>query len=231
VPEYDRIEYHGLKFDCRVGTSDEKSVNEVVLRRGYKRRDFTVEEHETWIDLGANIGAFTVWAASLGARVVAYEPDPESVAMIKHNVKLNGLGRRVVIVQAAVTADDRASATLHRNTARGNVWRNSIERSWRGGEDITVPCANVAELWTPNANIKMDIEGTEMAILENYGTIAVNKLAFEWSFDVDPSIPRFQAVIATLKGRYDSVHYGGFDESYDEWQPSWFPPCRVVWCQ
>lgn len=230
----ERIEYKGLKFDVRTGTSDEKAVKEVVLRRGYARRDFLPGAGEKWVDLGANIGAFTIWAAAMGAAVDAYEPDPDSCEMIEHNLRLNRDVldiRSVTVTQAAVVGDDRKKATLHRNTARGNVWRNSIEREWRGGTEIEVPCLKVAKIWKPKANIKMDIEGSEMAILETVGRkIAVNRLVFEWSFDVDNSLPRFEKVIDRLEAMYENVKYGGYQEGYTEWQPEWFPPCRTVFC-
>jgi FkbM family methyltransferase len=227
----ERIEYHGLKFDVRVGTSDEKSINEVILRRGYRRKDFEPAEDQEWLDLGANIGAFSIWARSLGAQVTAYEPDPESCEMIEHNLRLNGMHRDVEINQVAVTGHkNRKKAILHQNTARGNVWRNSIEREWRGGTNITVPCLDVRRIWRPDRYIKMDIEGSEMLILETIGSeVAVAGLVFEWSFDVDTSLSRFRRVMANLDTLYGTVAPATIPEG-DHWLPEWFPPCRVVWC-
>jgi FkbM family methyltransferase len=230
--KFERIEYHGLKFDCRPGTSDEKAVKEVVLRKGYARTrvGFVPGEGERWVDLGGNIGAFSVWAASLGATVDCYEPDPDSCEMIDHNIRLNGLEDMVTLHHKAVVGDDRKKATLHRNTARGNVWRNSIERPWRGGTDIEVSCISIDKIWKKNRYIKMDIEGSEMAILEGIGSeVVVKGLVFEWSFDVDPSLPRFRAVIERLEGLYSQVLNGASPEG-DVWKPEWFPPCRTVWC-
>ena len=57
------------------------------------------------------------------------------------------------------------------------------------------------------------------------------RMVFEWSFDIDASIPRFRAVAAKLLGHYGSVVYGKFDEAQPKWRGEWFPPCRTVWCQ
>jgi FkbM family methyltransferase len=233
MTRYDRIEYHGLKFDCRPGTSDEKSVKEVVLRNGYARRDFKPQSGEHWIDLGCNIGAFSVWAASKGAIVTAYEPDPESCEMIEHNLRINGITHesgRVRVHQKAVVGDDRKKATLHQNVARGNVWRNSIEREWRGESTVEVPCISIDKIWKPNRFIKMDIEGSEMAILEGIGSqIKTRGLVFEWSFDVDNSLDRFRKVIANLESLYSRVTNGTVPEG-DIWEAAWFPPCKTVFC-
>lgn len=227
----ERIEYKGLKFDVRPGTSDEKSIKEVVIRRGYARRGFEPREGQTWVDLGGNIGAFSVWAAKKGANVRCYEPDPDSCEMIDHNLRLNGLTGQVVVKQVAVVNDDRQKATLHRNVARGNVWRNSIERSWRGETTIEVPCMNVRRLWKPNRFVKMDVEGSEMAILEGVGTeVAVKGLVFEWSFDVDPDLERYRRVMRDLMLMYDEVQNCSMFAGHDVWPSEWFPPCKTIWC-
>jgi FkbM family methyltransferase len=230
--KFERIEYRNLKFDCRPGTSDEKSVKEVVMRRGYARRGFPLPgPGQVWNDLGANIGAFSVWAASLGASVRCYEPDPASCEMVERNLHINGLTDRVVIKQVAVVADGRKKAVLHQNVARGNVWRNSIERGWRGETAIEVPCYDVRKLWTPKRYTKMDVEGSEMAILESVGVeVALQALVFEWSFDVDTSLVRYRSVISDLKLLYDNVGNATVPDDHDTWQPEWFPPCRTIFC-
>lgn len=58
------------------------------------------------VDIGANVGAFAVWAAKAGARQVwAYEPDPANLEALTRNVTLNGLDR-VVICALGVSGSD-----------------------------------------------------------------------------------------------------------------------------
>jgi FkbM family methyltransferase len=226
-----RLSMDGLLFDCRPDTSDEKAVREVVQRRGYARRDFRPRDGERWIDIGANIGAFAVWAASFGATVQAIEPDPESAELARRNVELNGLSRFVTVHTMAITADEEnGTATLHRNTAKGNVWRNSLVKEWRGGDSILTPTAPARELWQPDVHVKLDAEGSEMPILELLAGQRVRRLVFEWSFDIDPSLERFDAVISVLRTVYPRVRFGKIQSGHALWQPEWFPPCRTVWC-
>lgn len=240
----DRVEFRGLEFDVRPDTSDIKAIREVVERRSYGRYSFVPAEEEFWIDLGANVGAFSVWAASQhpSIHIHAYEPDPVMCDLIEHNLKLNKLNKQVDVFNSAIVADNRTSVTLHCNTARGNVWRNSIERSWQGGEDIEVRAFHIREVLrsAPDGSyVKMDIEGTEMPLLEKLfmSSPAALKLAkakirgivFEWSFDVDNSIPRFKNVCDALGEVYEVVNNTKVKDGFDEWQPSWQPPCRMVW--
>jgi FkbM family methyltransferase len=227
----DRVVCDGLAFDCRPGTSDAKAVREVVARRGYARRGFAPRDGEQWIDIGANVGAFSVWAAASGAKVIAFEPDTESAELARHNVALNGLSRYVSVLESALTADDKpGTATFYRNTANGNVWRNSLYKQWRGGDSITVETWPVAEYWQPAFHVKLDAEGAEMPILERYAEQRVKRLVFEWSFDIDPSLDRFNRVITKLRRTYGQVRFSKIAGGHREWQASWFPPCRTVWC-
>lgn len=226
-----RVETDGLIFDCRPGTSDEKAVREVVTKRGYARRGFQPRDGELWLDVGANIGAFSVWAAALGSKVFAFEPDPASAELAMHNVELNGLGRYVTMHPWALTAeDDVGRATLHCNTARGNVWRNSLVKTWQGGTDLEVPTAPIHDWWQPGVHVKLDAEGSEMPILERYAEQRTARLVFEWSFDIDPDLDRFNRVIAKLRRTYGQVRFSKIAGGHREWQASWFPPCRTVWC-
>lgn len=61
---------------------------------------------DVFVDVGANIGYFSVLAASVvgeqGA-VFAFEPDPENFRLLQHNIALNGLQHCITPVQAALS--------------------------------------------------------------------------------------------------------------------------------
>ena len=220
-----------LSFILRDGTSDFKAVKEVVINNSYRRRGFVVEPGETWLDIGANCGAFCVWAASFGANVIAFEPDPDNAHMAQMNIDNNGMSRKVTLKRVGLTESDEPKVfKLFRNTANGNLWRNSLYKEWRGGESIPVNTEPAGKYWNENYCVKLDAEGVEMPILERYAETKVKKLVFEWSFDIDPSIERFESIIKRLKSTYSNVTYAGYKPGYKNWQPSWFPACRTVWC-
>ena len=54
------------------------------------------------LDVGANIGIYTLLAAKRGARVIAIEADPRNVEKLRHHVHLNGFDDRVTILPIAV---------------------------------------------------------------------------------------------------------------------------------
>jgi FkbM family methyltransferase len=229
--ELQTIKVGALLFTIRKGTSDFKAIKEVVIDKSYQRRGFVPQAGETWIDVGANCGAFAVWAAALGANVIAFEPDPDNASIARTNIETNRLNRLAVVHDTGLTADEgTGEAALHRNTANGNLWRNSLFKKWQGGEAIKVKTEPIEPYWNQNYCIKLDAEGVEMPILEKYAERKVAKLVFEWSFDIDPCLVRFEKVIATLRATYSQVVFAGYKSGYKTWQASWFPACRTIWC-
>lgn len=220
------IEVKGLKFHTREGASDEKTIQEVVEKNAYQKKWFQIQPGENWIDLGGNIGAFTVLAASRGAQVTTYEPDPFNVMMIKKNLELNGL--QAEVIQKAVVSNDQTHAMLNL-WPKGQSWRNSIVRNKRGTTPMQVECVNLFSLLCKDVCIKMDIEGSEIDILSKWPESSpCQKLVFEWSFDVDKKTKTLQSALDKLSKDFPHLKYTSQIHKISEW--NFFPPCTMVHC-
>ena len=221
-------EIKGIKFYHREGMSDLKTFEEVLGNEVYLKKTMTIEKGETWMDCGGNVGAFTLLACSKGAKVTVYEPDPFNCEMIQKNLDLNGF--KATIKQSALVHNDTKEIVLFIGN-NGNVWRNSIVKKWNN-KGIKVPCVNF-ETESKNFDCcKMDIEGAEMLILENTNKV-FKKLAYEWSFDIDPSLTRFWKIIEKQNKQYSNLKDVGNtakfkSRDYEVWQKSWFPACTNV---
>jgi FkbM family methyltransferase len=55
-----------------------------------------------FVDVGANVGTYTIWAAERGAEVIALEPAPDTFGLLQENLSLNGY--QVTAIQAAAGA-------------------------------------------------------------------------------------------------------------------------------
>lgn len=222
--EHKLIEKYGFKFCIRKGTSDEKTIDEVIGKKNYEKKYFKIEKDEHWIDLGGNIGAFTIFAISKGAKVTAYEPDPNNCEMFEKNLKLNKM--KAQVINKAVVSNNNGQSFLSIHKA-GQFWRNSLIRNV-GDLTIKVPTINFETL-TGFDGCKMDIEGSEMKILEKTNNF-INKLVFEWSFDADVNIDRYRNVVEKMKTNYTTVKARQLNEKYKTWQANWFPPCLNAFC-
>lgn len=215
----------GLKFYYRPDTSDIKTIMEVVERDVYQKKYFQIEAGEHWIDLGGNIGAFTLLALSKGATVEVYEADNEHCELIKMNLELNNLNANVI--NKAVVHDDTKEIYLNIQK-NGNTWRNSIVKNWNGGKK-KVDCINIEKVLNHSVCCKMDIEGSEILILENLKTMP-KKIVYEWSFDIDDNIDRYREVLKKMFDNYENVKHNSIKDEHKIWQKGWFPPCRNVYC-
>lgn len=222
------IESNGLKFQVRPGTSDEQAIKEVVTGKGYQRKYFPIEQGERWLDLGANIGAFSCFAAQKGAVVTAYEPEPENAALTRLNLGLNGF--TAPVHEVAVVADTETRDHLNfylSNTTYGN-WRHSLYKT-KNKRAIQVPVKHISSALENCDAVKMDIEGAEIDILNSLGDWQqVRKLCFEYHFDVNNSIPLFTSIVDRLRKTFTEVRSPKMPDGLEAY--TFYPPARIVFC-
>jgi len=211
----------GLIFNVREGTTDSQVVKEVIEKDCYQKKGMTIESGETWLDLGANIGTFSVLAASKGAKVIAYEPEPENYEILKNNLELNGLF--AITVNEAVSTFNGYSK-LYLGATEYQKYTHTLRPTNRR-KPINVKVRNLSEILENVDCIKMDIEGAEIEILEQI-ELRVKKLVFEYSFNQDTSVERYNKIINKLK-----VNYHVFHKSFKDEFMTHFPSGTLVYCK
>jgi len=123
---------------------------------------------DLFVDVGANIGSYTVLASAVcGARSIAIEPDPSTVASLKRNIEVNVIGDLVKVVETAVGA---APGTVHFTVGQDTT--NRVATS----TDVATRRVQVRTLDDILANenpvlIKMDVEGYEPQVVAGASSI------------------------------------------------------------
>jgi hypothetical protein len=113
-----------------------------------------------------------------------------------------------------------------------NKYRHTLYHK-KGRESIDVKIRSIFSIlkkYKINC-IKMDIEGTEIDILENLqpkDLKNIKKMVFEYSFDIDRSIPRFLKIIEDLKKSFTHIYYDKVKSN--ELEYNYFPACTIVFC-
>jgi FkbM family methyltransferase len=124
------------------------------------------------IDVGANVGAFTVWALEErwpDATVWAYEPAAETFACLLENTKHLRTEGYAILFRAAVSDREGEGHLFH---GRSNAFEHSlvdVGSQRREGESVTVMAASSLRACDL---IKVDTEGSEVAILSSYRHLA-----------------------------------------------------------
>ena len=121
------------------------------------------------IDIGANIGSFTFFAAARfpGSRILSFEPDPANFRQLERNAALNP-GRAQVIRMAVAGAS--GEAILFGGGPDSYTTQASIVPKKRTGKSAPVAAIGLADLFTNYGVkrcglLKLDCEGAEFPIL------------------------------------------------------------------
>ena len=124
-----------------------------------------VRAGDTAADAGANIGLYTVaLAARVGpsGRVVAFEPDPRTVQILRRHIVLNHLSQRIEVIPSAL--GDRAGPVPFQ---AGQGPRSCVmPEGARGARRI--PCVTLDEVFAGRRVdlLKVDVEGYEQHVLQ-----------------------------------------------------------------
>ncbi len=130
---------------------------------------------DKFIDVGANIGEFTIPIGKCGARVLAVEALPKNYFLLSKAIQENKL-KNVVAIHAAAAAHDGVVSV-----AGTSAWGHLSEG--HGGADeqgVEVPCFRIDELaeiydFSDAKLVKIDVEGSEMLVLRGMSRLTRDK--------------------------------------------------------
>ena len=155
------------------------------------------------IDIGANQGFFSCYAALKGAKVYAFEPFPESFGRLQQNIERNGFSSQVVPSRLAVSSSN-GKATFWCSEYLGGgantiveAHLKSIPESIRDKIEVeTVSIDSVlSELPEQIRLCKVDCEGAELDILKSLSNPSrIDSFAIEYH----PSAYRLRDLIEAV---------------------------------
>jgi FkbM family methyltransferase len=151
--------------------SDEVSIfTEIYKERVYDRvPDFIPRPGWTVVDVGANVGLFAVQQARRGARVFAFEPNPDCYRRLSKTIAANDLGGAVRAFNVAVGAEPSLGALRVSGnfTVTGSISHANDPSSVHDKAvtivslDDTIPSLGLERIDL----LKIDTEGAEVQVL------------------------------------------------------------------
>ncbi len=162
-----KTKLNGLDFWYR---SDDKYVGQRIALGKYEEYETKLllrqlRSNDIVVDVGANIGYYTLLMAQKVNKVVAIEPDKENFKILNKNIKVNNL-KNVEVINAAV-GNKQTKIKYYQseeNFGDGRVYRTIIPRT-----SYSVTSYRLDDVLKNEPNIsliKIDTQGWEPAVIE-----------------------------------------------------------------
>ena len=162
-----------------------------------------IERGDYVIDVGANVGTYTLLCAKLGASVTAIEAEPANAAILRRNIALNGY----VVDVRQVGASDKAE-TLSLNLDEGDIGSHSFVKVGTK-RSVEIECLPLAKVVVPRQAklMKIDIEGFEYRVLKRYFADTPISLRPQWILLEEWATPPEGSAVALCgEAGYSVVH-------------------------
>ena len=187
----------------RVETLFEKEPITIEWIAGFQPSDVLV-------DVGANVGMYTVWAAKTrGVRVYAFEPESQNFALLNRNIVLNGIGDRVGAYCLAMSdvaglsqlhlSQFMAGGSCHSLGEKVNFNHEPMEPVFSQGcvsarLDDLVASGAVAE----PTHIKIDVDGFEPKVIAGARRIIEGRKLRSMLIEVNQNLADHRQMVAEL---------------------------------
>lgn len=219
----------GHRMFYRPGSTDERIITEVIDHKCYRRATigFDAEPGEHWLDAGANIGAFAVYCLMRGATVDCYEPEPECFRILNRNA----LGQ--TLIQSAITHLRGSGVPLWASPLDGNYARYTVmgQIGAKKCTPVMVPNTYAGDITTVYDGVKMDIEGSELGIIDVGLLPRCRKLCLEYHSSRDLSVDNLRKRLETLKRLFGVVSYPAeLDRIVQDGKDKKTYFDRFIWC-
>ncbi|GAX85608.1 hypothetical protein CEUSTIGMA_g13023.t1 [Chlamydomonas eustigma] len=171
-----------------------------------------------FVDVGANFGWFSVLAAAMGCRVLAFEPVPHFRAFLEYNLHLNNL-QHLVDVRANVVTHVAGQMTKMVVPTTG-IWGTAsidglnADKNDKGAtETLSVPSVTLNDLVKEDVLLlKVDVEGWEWSVMKGadkvFRDFKVENVIMEYSPGVHERSSRAEDTFATIQMLLDLTTKG-----------------------
>jgi len=142
-----------------LGLAHDEVVSEQIRR---------ISPGKTFIDIGANIGYFSLYAASRSIGVYAFEPSPREAERLRRNVALNRFTSVTVFEQGISRTKEVLPLHLGMDY---NPGQNSVLEVSASSESVACSFAPLHTFLSPEqlkdvGLVKIDVEGFELSVLQ-----------------------------------------------------------------
>jgi FkbM family methyltransferase len=128
---------------------------------------------DLFVDVGANVGSYSILAASKGAKVIAIEPIPSTFEILKKNIYLNNFNDSVDIFNIAISDKKEKLNFSNDLDSQNHVLANDEHSS----HVVTIIASRLDEILNGRVPkyMKIDVEGFETKVIRGAEQIFAHK--------------------------------------------------------
>ncbi len=175
------VNVHGLTLRVKAGFYDRfwRSVEDGTWEKEtFSAFDHLVEPDSIVLDIGASVGALTLYAAGVARKVYSFEPDPVNYNELVSNVSLNPSLADSIVCSPQALAPKSRRTHLRASRFFGDSSASLMPRSGEVGETVLVDCLRYADLLQSYSIdprelslVKIDIEGGEFWLIPDMASL------------------------------------------------------------
>jgi FkbM family methyltransferase len=131
-----------------------------------------IKKDDLFVDIGANIGVYSILAASMGAKVIAIEPMPSTYETLKKNVSFNNFDNLVDTFNIAISDKKEKLNFSNDLDALNHVLLQNEDYS----NSINISACRLDEILNERIPkfIKIDVEGFETKVFKSAKQVFAN---------------------------------------------------------
>jgi len=166
----------GLKLSFPANKKARGQIIEIIANKDYEKKGFSMKNGDIVVDLGANVGVFSVLASRIAKRVYAYEPVDENYACLEKNVKQNNIGNLVPVKKAVYNKEGEMEINISKFSIGNSLFSNDTMVGTQKVKTATLESIMRENCLDRIDFLKMDIEGAEYEVLYSTPDDVFNKI-------------------------------------------------------
>ena len=133
-----------------------------------------------FIDVGANVGTYSLIAGKVGWDVLAIEPNYANSYLLSRNIQANGLGEKILQIKFAISDSTRVTQLAHHKKVEGGNSGATVDNFYNGQNDhvsykeailtFTLDDLLLSTLVKPKL-LKIDTDGNELHVLKGASSL------------------------------------------------------------
>jgi FkbM family methyltransferase len=159
------------KFRNSIRIKTNEGIDSITIAVIFIKKEYgEVKNNSTVIDIGANIGVYSIFAATTSKNTIvyAYEPMPKSYKLLLENIRINSLGKNIFPFQQGVCAKKEKRKLFLASASPFH----SLYGAKEGRKYLEIDCVSLKDIFDDNKIkecdiLKLDCEGAEFEILYN----------------------------------------------------------------